>query len=46
MVLLIHHPWIALAITLTLLIAGLGLLWWLMGKIRRGWRRWKGRPIT
>ncbi len=46
MVLLIHHPWIALGITATLLIIGLGLSWWLLGKIRRGWRRWKGRPIT
>jgi len=46
MVLLIHNPWIALGITATLLIIGLGLSWWLLGKIRRGWRRWKGRPIT
>jgi hypothetical protein len=45
-VLLIHHPWIALAVTATLLIIGLAVTWWLFGKIRRGWRRWKGRPIT
>lgn len=46
MLLLIHHPWIALALTATLLVLGLTLVWWLLGKVRRGWRRWKGRPIT
>lgn len=46
MLLLIHHPWVALAITATLLVLGLTLVWWLLGKVRRGWRRWKGRPIT
>lgn len=46
MLLLIHHPWIALTITATLLVLGLTLVWWLLGKVRRGWRRWKGRPIT
>ncbi len=41
--LVINHPWIALTITAVLLVAGLSLLFWLMGRIRRGWRRWKGR---
>ena len=41
--LVINHPWIALTITAVLLVAGLSMLFWLMGRIRRGWRRWKGR---
>ncbi|HNN48269.1 MAG TPA: DUF4126 family protein, partial [Marmoricola sp.] len=45
-VLLLNHPWIALLITALLLILGLTTIWWLMGRIRNGWRRWKGRPIT
>jgi hypothetical protein len=43
--LVINHPWIALTITAVLLVAGLSLLFWLMGRIRRGWRRWKGRTV-
>ena len=43
--LVINHPWIALTITVVLLVAGLSLLFWLMGRIRRGWRRWKGRTV-
>ena len=42
--LVIEHPWIALSVTAVLLATGLTLLVWLMGRIRRGWRRWKGRP--
>ena len=43
--LVINHPWLALTITVVLLVAGLSLLFWLMGRIRRGWRRWKGRTV-
>jgi hypothetical protein len=43
--LVINHPWIALTITAVLLVAGLSLLFWLMGRIRHGWRRWKGRTV-
>jgi len=42
---LIHHPWLALAISAVLLIAGLTALYFLMRIVRRGWRRWKGRPV-
>ena len=42
--LVIEHPWIAFAVTVVLLVTGLGLLVWLMRRIRRGWSRWKGRP--
>jgi hypothetical protein len=44
--LVIHHPWIALTITVTLLVLGLTLLFWLVSRVRRGWRRWKGRPVS
>jgi hypothetical protein len=40
----IHHPWIALGVTSVLLVAGLVLLAFLLKYVRRGWRRWKGRP--
>lgn len=42
-VLAIHHPWVALGVTAVLLVVGLVALGWLLGKVRRGWRRWKGR---
>ncbi len=38
----IYHPWIALAVTAVLLIVGLGVVFVIMRKVRRGWRRWKG----
>ena len=41
--LVIHHPWVALSVTAVLLVLGLALLFWLMRRIRRGWRRWRGR---
>jgi hypothetical protein len=40
----IHHPWIALGVTGVLLVGGLVLLTFLLKYVRRGWRRWKGRP--
>ena len=44
MALVIAYPWIALGVTVVLLILGLALLWFVASKVRRGWRRWKGRP--
>ena len=41
--LVIHHPWVALSVTAVLLVLGLGLLFWLMRRIRHGWRRWQAR---
>ncbi|RNL65017.1 DUF4126 domain-containing protein [Nocardioides marmoriginsengisoli] len=40
----IRHPWIAGTICLVLLIIGAVLLRLLLKVVRRGWRRWKGRP--
>jgi hypothetical protein len=42
-VLAIHHPWIALAVCAVLLVVGLVVLTWLLKRVRRSWRRWKGR---
>lgn len=42
-VLAIYHPWVALAATVVLLVAGVTLLVLLLRKVRRGWRRWKAR---
>ncbi len=39
----VNHPWLAFAVSLTLLIAGLTLLYFMMRFLRRGWRRWKGK---
>ncbi len=41
----IAHPVIALVLTAVLLVAGLVLLCYAMKRVRRGWRRWKGRPL-
>ena len=41
---LLHHPWVALAISAVLLVLGLVLLVIVMRYVRRGWRRWKGLP--
>ena len=32
-------PWLAAAIAMLLLAIGLGLAWWLLSRVRRGWRR-------
>lgn len=45
MALVIAHPWVALGISAVLLIGGLVLLLYIGRKVRRGWRRWKGRPV-
>lgn len=39
----VSYPWIALAVVLVLLAVGATLLFLLARRIRRGWRRWKGR---
>jgi hypothetical protein len=39
----IEHPQAAAAIAAVLLVAGLGVLYFLARLIRRGWRRWKGK---
>ena len=43
LLLAIAHPWLALAVALTLLAVGAGLVVILVRRIRRGWRRWSGR---
>ena len=43
LLLAIAHPWLALAVALTLLAVGAGLVVFLVRRIRRGWRRWSGR---
>ena len=39
----VYHPWIALGISVVLLVAGLVVLAFAMRLVKRGWRRWKGR---
>jgi hypothetical protein len=39
----VSYPWVALAVVLALLAAGITLLVYLFRRVRRGWRRWKGR---
>lgn len=41
----IDHPRAAAAIAAFLLVAGLVVLYALARVVRRGWRRWKGRPL-
>lgn len=40
----IGHPWIALAVAAVLLVSGAFVVYHLLKLVRRGWRRWKGRP--
>ena len=40
----IEHPRIALAVTVVLLLVGGFVVYHLLKLVRRGWRRWKGRP--
>lgn len=40
----IQHPWIALTIAAVLLVVGGYVVYHLLRFVRRGWRRWKGRP--
>jgi hypothetical protein len=40
----IQHPWLALVVAAVLLVAGGYVVFHLLRLVRRGWRRWKGRP--
>jgi hypothetical protein len=40
----IQHPWLALAVAAVLLLVGGYVVDHLLRLVRRGWRRWKGRP--
>ncbi|MGI8612946.1 MAG: DUF4126 domain-containing protein [Nocardioidaceae bacterium] len=40
----LFHPWIALGVSAVLLVVGIVTIFLLMRLVRRGWRRWKGRP--
>lgn len=42
----ISHPWIAFGVVVALLVTGTTLLVVLLRRIRRGWRRWKGKDRT
>ena len=39
----VYHPWLALGVSVTLLVLGGVALAVVFRKVRRGWRRWKGR---
>ncbi len=41
--LVLYHPWIALGMTAMLLVLGTVILFLVIRRVRRGWRRWKGR---
>jgi Domain of unknown function (DUF4126) len=41
-----YHPWIALGIASVLFVIGAVLVVVLFRFVRRGWRRWKGRPTA
>jgi hypothetical protein len=40
----IQHPWIALSVAAVLLLVSAFVVYHLLRLVRRGWRRWKGRP--
>jgi hypothetical protein len=40
----INHPYVALGVSATLLVLGIVALFFALRLVRRGWRRWKGRP--
>jgi hypothetical protein len=42
----IQHPWLAGSIAAVLLLAGGYVVFHVLRLVRRGWRRWKGRPAT
>lgn len=42
----IQHPWLALVVAAVLLVAGAYVVFHVLRLVRRGWRRWKGRPAT
>ena len=39
----VYHPWLALGVSVTLLVLGGVALAVVFRRVRRGWRRWKGR---
>lgn len=39
----VYHPWIALGVSVVLLVVGLVLLFFATRLVKKGWRRWKGR---
>jgi hypothetical protein len=39
-----YHPWLALGVATLLFVVGAALVVVLFRFVRRGWRRWKGRP--
>jgi hypothetical protein len=41
----IRHPWLALGVSAVLLVVGGYVVFHLLRLVRRGWRRWKGRPV-
>lgn len=41
----IAHPWAALTVSAVFLIFGIAILFVALRYVRRGWRRWKGRPL-
>jgi hypothetical protein len=41
----IQHPWAALVVASVLLVGGGYVVFHLLRLVRRGWRRWKGRPV-
>jgi membrane protein YqaA with SNARE-associated domain len=40
----IQHPWLALVVAALFLLIGGLVVHHLLRLVRRGWRRWKGRP--
>jgi uncharacterized protein DUF4126 len=40
----LQHPWLALGVAAVLLVVGSYVVFHLLRLVRRGWRRWKGRP--
>jgi hypothetical protein len=42
----IQHPWLALGVSAVLLLVGGYVVFHALRLVRRGWRRWKGRPVT
>lgn len=41
-----EHPWLAAGIALVLLAVGLGLAFWLLKRVRRGWHRLRDRYFS
>lgn len=42
----IQHPWLALGVAAVLLLVGGYVVFHALRLVRRGWRGWKGRPVT